>query len=101
MGYLFTALPAELLFRGLIQQGFERLYPKARIVTLVIPALIFGLARLNDATPGFPAPNWLYGVMAALAGLAYGVVWRRTGKITASAITNALVTFIWGLFLLA
>lgn len=100
-GYLFIAIPEELLFRGLIQQGFERLYPKAEIVTLVIPAAIFGLAHLNNATTGFPVPNVMYAGVATLAGLAYGFVWRRTGKITASAVTHALVNLIWGLLLTA
>lgn len=100
-GYLFTALPEELLFRGLIQNGLERLYPKAKIATLIAPAVLFGLAHLNNPTPGYPVPNAMYAVMATLAGLAYGYVWRRTGKITASAITHALVNFIWGLLLAA
>lgn len=98
-GYLFIALPEELLFRGLIQSGLERLFPKAELATLIASAVIFGLAHLNNTAFGFVAPNGVYAVVATLAGLAYGYVWRRTGKITASAITHALVNFIWLLFL--
>ncbi len=98
-GYLFIALPEELLFRGLIQNGLERLFPKAAIATLIAAALIFGLAHLNNDGFGFVAPNGVYVIVATLAGLAYGYVWRRTGKITASAITHALVNFIGLLFL--
>jgi membrane protease YdiL (CAAX protease family) len=36
-----------------------------------------------------------YVVMATLAGLAYGWVWMRTRKVTASAITHMLVNLIW------
>jgi membrane protease YdiL (CAAX protease family) len=41
----------------------------------------------------------MYALVAALAGLAYGYVWRRTGKITASAITHTLVNATWALLL--
>ncbi len=64
---------------------------------MLVASLFFGLAQLNNPTPGFPVPNWLNAVFATLAGLAYGVVWQRTGKITASALTHALVNFIWAL----
>jgi membrane protease YdiL (CAAX protease family) len=99
MGYLITAIPEELLFRGLIQNGLERLFPKAQVATLAASALIFGIAHLNSATPGLTTPNWIYALVAALAGLAYGYVWRKTGKITASAITHGLVNATWALLL--
>jgi len=37
--------------------------------------------------------------MATLAGLAYGWTWRKTGKITASAVVHATVNFVWGILL--
>jgi membrane protease YdiL (CAAX protease family) len=52
------------------------------------------MAHQNNATAGYPAPNWTYAAMATLAGLAYGWVWRRTGKITASAVTHAPANFV-------
>lgn len=98
-GYLFTALPEELLFRGLIQNLVT-----ARIrnewVGLLLAAAIFGLSHLNNATTGFGVPNWTYAAMAGLAGLAYGWVWLRSRKVTASAITHALVNGIWGVLFL-
>jgi membrane protease YdiL (CAAX protease family) len=36
-------------------------------------------------------------LMAALAGLAYGWVWRRTRKVTASALTHMLANLLWGI----
>jgi membrane protease YdiL (CAAX protease family) len=33
--------------------------------------------------------------MATLAGVAYGWVWLRTRRVTASAITHAGVDWIW------
>lgn len=98
LGYLFTALPEELLFRGAIQ---NQLHGRIRRDWLALgaAALIFGLAHLNNATPGYPEPNWMYALMATLAGLAYGWTWRRTGKITASAVVHATVNFVWGILL--
>ncbi|MFQ5400622.1 MAG: type II CAAX prenyl endopeptidase Rce1 family protein [Anaerolineae bacterium] len=98
LGYLFTALPEEMLFRGIIQnQIHQRL--KGEWAALGVAAVIFGLAHLNNATPGYPEPNWMYVLMASLAGLAYGWTWRKTGKITASAVVHATVNFLWGILL--
>lgn len=95
-GYLLVALPEELLFRGIIQNMLQQRWGKTW-ATLLAAAVIFGLAHLNNATTNYPEPNWMYAVMATLAGLAYGWTWRRTGKITASAATHALVNFVWGI----
>jgi hypothetical protein len=96
--FLFNALPEELLFRGIIQQQIH-----ARVssdwLALGAAALIFGLSHANNPTPGFPEPNWMYVIMATLAGLAYGYAWRRSGKITTAALVHATVNFIWGAFL--
>ena len=96
-GYLLIALIEEVLFRGLIQNLLtERVGNKW--VALVIASLIFGLAHLNNTTAGYASPNWAYALMAAMAGVAYGWVWLRTGKVTASALTHMLVNLIWGTF---
>jgi membrane protease YdiL (CAAX protease family) len=96
--YFFTALPEELLFRGLIQNQLRARLRNAR-ATLGLTAVIFGLAHLNNPLPGFAVPNWTYALMAALAGIAYGWTWHRTNKITASAIVHASVNFTWAGFL--
>ena len=100
LGYLFTALPEELLFRGIIQQQLHHRL-KNQWLALAVASFIFGLAHLNNSTGGYPAPNWMYVLMATIAGLAYGWTWHKTGKITASALVHATVNFIWGIFLTA
>jgi membrane protease YdiL (CAAX protease family) len=95
-GYLLVALIEEVLFRGVIQNLLSRRLKKVYIA-LPMAAIIFGLAHLNNATQGFPVPNWAYVFMATLAGLVYGWVWQRTGKVTASALTHMLVNLIWGI----
>jgi membrane protease YdiL (CAAX protease family) len=92
-GFLFlVALPEELVFRGFIQNVLERrVFPGRFPLALGIAALIFGASHLGHP----PVPNWPYGVLATMAGLAYGWVWRRTGKITASALLHAVVDLTW------
>ena len=85
--YLATGVPEEFLFRGLIQNTLERAIGRA---ALPIASIIFGLAHLPDAR---------YVLLATLAGLAYGWVYLATRRITASAVTHALVDWIWVLLL--
>ncbi len=93
-GYLVVALPEELLFRGIIQNLLRKRWRRSLLV-LPIAAILFGLSHLNNATPGFPVPNWAYALMATLAGLAYGWVWQRSKRVTVSAITHATVNLVW------
>jgi membrane protease YdiL (CAAX protease family) len=89
--YLLVAVPEEVLFRGLIQNWFERVTTR-RIVSLMLASIVFGAAHLNN---GPPIPNYRYFLMASIAGIFYGLVWRRTGSVAASAITHALVDTVW------
>ena len=98
LGYLFTALPEELLFRGIIQNQIN-LRLRREWLSLALAAVIFGLSHLNNSSLNHAPPNWAYAGMATLAGLAYGYTWRRTGKITASAVVHATVNFVWGILL--
>jgi membrane protease YdiL (CAAX protease family) len=86
--YLLIALPEEFLFRGLIQNLLTRWLGLTR--ALPIAAVVFGLAHLPDPR---------YVVLATIAGVAYGLVYARTERITASAVTHALVDATWVLLL--
>jgi membrane protease YdiL (CAAX protease family) len=90
--FFFTALPEEFLFRGLIQNWIEKRIGKGA-VSLAIAAVIFGAAHLNN---GPVAPNYRYFLMATIAGVFYGLAWRKTGSLMASAMTHALVNTFWG-----
>ena len=91
--YFMIALPEELLFRGAVQNLFERRWPlpRARMGSLVMASIVFGAAHLDNGT----APNFRYMLLATLAGIAYGWVWQRTRSIGASALTHAAVDWIW------
>lgn len=86
--YLVTGIPEEFLFRGLIQNFLMRWLGRA--TGFVLASVIFGLSHLPDPR---------YALLATLAGLAYGWVYLRTGKITASGVTHALVDGVWVILL--
>jgi membrane protease YdiL (CAAX protease family) len=86
--YVLIALPEEFLFRGLFQNLFRQWLGSAP--ALVIASIIFGLAHLPDRR---------YVALAAIAGVAYGTVYARTRKITAAALTHALVDAVWDILL--
>jgi membrane protease YdiL (CAAX protease family) len=86
-----TALPEEILFRGLIQNCIAQRFG-AGATTLLISAFIFGCAHLDNG-PG-PLPNWRYMILATIAGIAYGKVFEKSSSIFASAGLHALVDTI-------
>ena len=82
--YVAIAVPEELLFRGLVQNLLTRWCGPAR--ALALAAVVFGLAHL---------PDLRYVLLATAAGVAYGWVYQRTGRITAAAVTHTLVDAVW------
>jgi membrane protease YdiL (CAAX protease family) len=91
---LFVGLPEEMLFRGTIQEAFSRIWNPR--LGLVLASLVFGLLHMFKHVTH---PNWAYGLLATAAGLAYGWVYRRTGKLAAAALTHGAVDWIWSMFL--
>jgi membrane protease YdiL (CAAX protease family) len=90
VGIIFagTALPEEILFRSLIQNLLAlRFGDRAR--TLLIAALIFGCAHLDNGPQ--PVPNWRYMILATIAGVAYSIVFKKSSTVLASAALHMLV----------
>jgi membrane protease YdiL (CAAX protease family) len=86
-----TALPEEILFRGLIQNSTAQRFGTSTR-TLLIASFIFGCAHLDNG-PG-PLPNWRYMILATIAGVAYGKVYEKSSSIFASAGLHGLVDLI-------
>jgi len=86
-----TALPEEILFRGLIQNSLAQKFGN-NTRTLLLAAFVFGCAHLDNG-PG-PLPNWRYMILATIAGIAYGKVFEKSSSILASAGLHALVDLI-------
>jgi hypothetical protein len=91
--YFTIAIPEELLFRGILQNLLCRSIRRgpADMYGLLIAAVIFGASHLHHA----PVPNWRYAILATLAGVFYGYTYRNRQRISASALTHALVDTAW------
>jgi uncharacterized protein len=92
--FFVIAIPEEIYFRGWMQNLMERRL--GRLPSLVLTALIFGLAHFNRLGMRF---NWRYVLLAAIAGIFYGRAWRQRQRVAASAITHSCVDAIWSLWL--
>jgi membrane protease YdiL (CAAX protease family) len=95
--YLTVAIPEELLFRGILQNLLVRTLHKGPrgLYGLLIASVIFGASHLHHLTGNPPRPNWRYAILATLAGIFYGNVYRTRQRLCASALTHALVDTIW------
>ena len=91
--YLTVAIPEELLFRGILQNLLARTIRKGPpgLYGLLIASVVFGASHLHHA----PVPNWRYAILATIAGIFYGNVYRTRQRLCASALTHALVDTIW------
>jgi membrane protease YdiL (CAAX protease family) len=77
-----------------MQNLLERRVGSAR--ALLITAGLFGLSHFNKRATTF---NWRYVLLAAIAGIFYGLAWRQERRVGAAAITHASVDTIWGIWL--
>ena len=95
--YLTVAIPEEMLFRGVLQNLLVRTIHRGPhgLYGLLIASVVFGAAHLHHA----PVPNWRYAILATLAGIFYGNVYRARQRLCASALTHALVDTIWHFWL--
>jgi len=91
---LLVGIPEELLFRGVYQEAFSVLW-SPRVGWLVASA-VFGLAHIVKHAPPL---NWRYAILAGVAGLAYGWVYQRTGRLAAAALTHGVVDWLWSTWL--
>jgi membrane protease YdiL (CAAX protease family) len=87
---LFTAWPEEFLFRGLLQNLLSKA-SKSEFAGWWTASVLFGFSHIPNG--GFP--NWRYVLLASIAGLFYGWIWRKTGSIFASALLHAAVDVSW------
>ena len=78
-----TCMAEEALFRGFVQAQLQRAwqhFAAGRWLALGVAALLFGLAHA--------AGGATYVALATVAGLGYGWVYQRTGRIEASILTH-------------
>jgi membrane protease YdiL (CAAX protease family) len=87
------ALGEEFFFRGLLQQWIAA-WTRNDWVGIITTALIFGSVHIWYR----PFPNWKFAALAAVAGLFYGLAFRRAKSIRASMVTHALTVTTWRMF---
>lgn len=88
-----VALGEEFFFRGLLQQWTSKWLHSAA-AGLIVTSLLFGAVHL-----WFRAfPNWRFAVLAAIAGVFYGLAFQRARSIRASMVAHALVVTTWRVF---
>ena len=92
--FLFVGIPEELLFRGVYQEAFSRLWTPR--TGWIVASVLFGLVHIVKRAPPL---NWQYALLATGAGLAYGWVYQRTGKLAAAAVTHGVVDWLWSTWL--
>jgi len=91
---LFVGIPEELLFRGVYQEALSRIWTPR--IGWIVASVLFGLVHIVKHAP---PPNWPYVLLGAGAGLAYGWVYMRTGKLAAAAVAHGIVNWLWSTWL--
>jgi|SRR5476649_165322 len=90
---LLVTLTEELLFRGYIQGGLERLFkklPYGGVLAIVGASVFFGLVHVGA--------GWQWALLAGLAGLGYGLAYRA-GGLQAAVLTHLGLNLLhFGLF---
>lgn len=82
---MVTCFAEELFFRGALQR--ELMLYLAPVPAISITAALFGLVHLSR--------GWEFALLAALAGLLHGFVYRRTGVLSLSVLSHFLVNVVW------
>ena len=91
--FVFTGIPEELLFRGIIHNFVADHVSNVR-QALALSSLIFGAAHLNN-----PPMVGIYFILATIAGWFYGRAYIKTGRITPAALVHTAVNWVWGMIL--
>jgi membrane protease YdiL (CAAX protease family) len=90
---LLVTITEEALFRGYVQGGLSRLLERSRwgaTIALLASAVLFGLAHA--------AGGWQWMLLAGVAGIGYGLAYRRGGLSAAVLAHFGLNTLHFALF---
>jgi membrane protease YdiL (CAAX protease family) len=88
-----VALGEEFFFRGLLQQWIGA-WLGGEWIGLAVASLLFGAVHLWFRR----FPEWRLAVLAAVAGVFYGLAFRHARSIRASMVTHALTVTTWRVF---
>jgi membrane protease YdiL (CAAX protease family) len=98
LGILWVvALSEEFFFRGLLQNWLTT-WTRNSAFALIATSILFGSVHLGFRFHG-EYPNWRFAIVAAIAGVFYGLAARKAKSIQASMVTHALTVTVWRVFL--
>jgi membrane protease YdiL (CAAX protease family) len=80
-----VSLGEEFFFRGLLQQWLSG-WLRNQWAGLIATSVLFGAVHLSRGA----FPNWRFALLAAVAGIFYGLAFRQASSIRASMVTHAL-----------
>jgi membrane protease YdiL (CAAX protease family) len=89
----FSCIAEEAFFRGFVQKHLEeslKKYKYGSATGLLLASLLFGLAHY--------AGGMSYIILATIAGIGYGLVYRQSKSIEASILTHFLVNVVHFIF---
>lgn len=92
-GMYVSAVTEELLFRGLMQNMAARVHHAPPLAPLLASCLAYSAAHVSKKKMGWRPPNYRFAFLAFVQAIFYGLVWQLTEKVTASALTHAIVDF--------
>ncbi|MGW6780969.1 CPBP family glutamic-type intramembrane protease [Brucella pseudogrignonensis] len=90
---LFVTFAEETLYRGMIQGSLDRASTSSGVLSYTavpIGALLFGLSHIYG--------GWIYVAMATVAGLFYGLAYKKVRLLTAPILVHFLLNLIHALF---
>lgn len=99
LGLNFAALIEELLMRGVVLNLIQRWMGRRDVIPLMIGMVLSGAVHLKDENVGYRAPKWRAALLGAVSSVPYALVWRYTGKVTASAVANTMTEYVCRTFL--
>ncbi|MEI7772473.1 MAG: CPBP family glutamic-type intramembrane protease, partial [Chloroflexales bacterium] len=96
--YFFSALPAELLLRGVAQNGVARALAARDLPRAPLIGLVAGVALAIIGALISPGGGWRPALIAAVTAIGCGWAYLRTGKVTASAVPHMFVALVLHIF---
>lgn len=91
-GFVFVALPEEILFRGMIFRYLEQTLRLPQAGAVIVSSVVFGLAHLNNP----PDIGW-YFILATVAGIFYTRTYIATRNVATPAVVHTLVNWLWAM----
>lgn len=97
---ILIAIPEEILFRGIIQTYIYSISLNV-ILSIILSALIFGLAHVLNGSKGFSPEkwNWKLVAMTFLAGIFLGFSFYVTGSLVVPIVLHTLFILIMKVFI--